>query len=123
MKSFAVRCPVPEVHDLLVHIGVAAGYRELPGSHRSAPYFYFSEGATFQLQTYSSTEKVVEHRVCVVTIEEAIDWFRTPREKPINLGNGPLTFPGDGSIKLACGDIISREVCDEINRRRNKGQT
>lgn len=54
----------------------------------------------------------------LLTMNEAIEMLQPTPPKPITIVGRTLSFPGDGSVKLSCGETISAEVCDEIERRR-----
>lgn len=125
MKSFAVKCPVPEVTAMLLSVAKRAGHDiEAPdagGRDRDAKElgFFIKKYGPHSL-SWTGTDGWMG-RDCGVeylSIEAAIAELQKPREKPIRIANHEVTFPGDGSIKVGC-TVVDKATCDRIEKLRH----
>lgn len=120
-ESFAVRVPCPEAYTMLEALALKSGCTYFRAGSNSIPE-YAKRARWFTVRnaiiTYCQEESNNVIDAETISIEQAIAELQKPREKPITISGRTLSFPGDGSIKLSCGDVISAEVADEIERRR-----
>lgn len=115
MESFAVRCPVPEVFEMLRTLALKAGYTG--NTTRVSDWFYIGTSGCIECGEGHAVRGRGGSMLDEISIESAISELTKPRPKPLMVGSHRVTVNQDRSVTVGC-TTVPAEVCDEIERRR-----
>lgn len=115
MDRFAVRCPAPEVFEMLRALALKAGYTG--NTTRTSGWFYIGVSGGIECGEGNAVRSQGGAKLEEISIEAAIDELTKPREKPLMVGAHKVTINPDRSVTVGCTNVPA-EVCDEIEKRR-----